>query len=880
MALVVFFGVPVEQKIYKVSKSYVRAWAKDHGYQKNFTQYSLTRQVLEYLITWDVLEPLEPLPNLIIDINFKNFSKLKEKRDNALERGILFPEDKIEVKTKIRTSNDTLKAKIRLKGDLNDHRAHKNKWSFRFKLKEQDYFQGMQRFSIQHPKARQYQSEPVTLQYFRNQGLLAPRYSFVNATLNGDYLGIMSVEENFSKDLLESQGRREGVIIHFSEDLLWQTSIEYGRMFSGSPFFGFKNNQINYYGNKQIQKSPKLKSDLKSAIGLLRGFSEGKLSSSQVFDVELMGRYLAACEIWGLSHPQSFRNIRFYFNPITYLLEPIVYDTNGVVRSPKDKLAERDPLHVELLKDPIILSSYISEIRKLATEYLSGKIKSQLKPLEQKLVQQLKQEFYLIDNMEWNYYEKRSEFLLSLSDEEFMIEGRKLRQSDDASETGIYPILAHAYIIMDELGTYLELSNAVPEDITITDIKWQNPQSNITKIFSPNTPFVKNMVIKGTPKYSSPQTLKLYFDEPLTSQPLSLIVSARLKDKNEIIKTTATPYFPALDAHPLPITNLQEQLSLHSFLKLGSDTNSLIIPEGSWQVSEPILIPQGYHLVIEPGTHISFANNISLISYGAIIAKGTSEKPIILSGMTTNGELAMWQGLAVMAPNDQSVLNYVTIKDTDGVNHADWALTGGTTFYQADIHINNSRFEHSTAEDAINFIESTFQFNQSIMIDMTSDAIDSDFSTGDIIGGNFSNIGHAGGGDAIDISGSTVSVTASTFHKIQDKALSIGEKSNLEGRDITITESGTGLASKDGSISIVSDITITNPVFAAMLAYMKKPQYGPAQIIATNVNMDNTENIIFAQSGNVIRIDEKQIEMKDLDVDLLYKTVMKKRALN
>jgi len=123
-------------------------------------------------------------------------------------------------------------------------------------------------------------------------------------------------------------------------------------------------------------------------------------------------------------------------------------------------------------------------------------------------------------------------------------------------------------------------------------------------------------------------------------------------------------------------------------------------------------------------------------------------------------------------------------------------------------------------------------------------------------------------------------VTDSIFREVQDKALSIGEKSNLVASGITITDSGTGLASKDGSISTISEMTVSNPLLAVMLAYMKKPQYGPAQINATELNINNSEDLIHAQTGNVIKIHGNQIEMKDIDVDVLYETVMQKRATN
>ena len=102
----------------------------------------------------------------------------------------------------IRYNNRSIKVKLRLKGDWTDHLEGK-KWSFRIHVKGKDQLFGMRRFSIQHPKVRGYYSEPLFMETLRHVGVLAPRYFFINVVINGDDLGIMALEEHFSKELLE-----------------------------------------------------------------------------------------------------------------------------------------------------------------------------------------------------------------------------------------------------------------------------------------------------------------------------------------------------------------------------------------------------------------------------------------------------------------------------------------------------------------------------------------------------------------------------------------------------------------------------------------------------------------------------------------------------
>ena len=123
----------------------------------------------------------------------------------------------------------------------------------------------------------------------------------------------------------------------------------------------------------------------------------------------------------GIYHPTSYRNIRFYFNPISYRLEPVIYDIALPVRAAMDELTHRETLFKELIKDPILFNVYLSEVRRLAIEMKDGMTRRQLEPYEDTLLAQLKSEYYLIDNMRWEDYLPRMDFLLSRSDDDFAL---------------------------------------------------------------------------------------------------------------------------------------------------------------------------------------------------------------------------------------------------------------------------------------------------------------------------------------------------------------------------------------------------------------------------------------------------------------------------
>ncbi len=70
------------------------------------------------------------LDNIEIKISKKGFEKIKRKRDQALDNGILITEDEDLINGLVRLNDDIdQKVELRLKGDWTDHLKHENKWS-------------------------------------------------------------------------------------------------------------------------------------------------------------------------------------------------------------------------------------------------------------------------------------------------------------------------------------------------------------------------------------------------------------------------------------------------------------------------------------------------------------------------------------------------------------------------------------------------------------------------------------------------------------------------------------------------------------------------------------------------------------------------------
>ena len=164
------------------------------------------------------LQKVEPIK---LDIKYKQYEKLQKKRNEAIKKGVLITSKNDYVKALLTDGQVKLDGEIRLKGDFVDHLSG-SKWSYRVKLKDDNTFLGMKKFSLQSPVTRNYLWEWVFHELLRNEGLPSLKYYFRPLIVNGNNLGVYAIEEHFDKILLESNGFKEAPILKFSEKLFWK----------------------------------------------------------------------------------------------------------------------------------------------------------------------------------------------------------------------------------------------------------------------------------------------------------------------------------------------------------------------------------------------------------------------------------------------------------------------------------------------------------------------------------------------------------------------------------------------------------------------------------------------------------------------------------
>ena len=202
--------------------------------------------------------------------------------------------------------------------------------------------------------------------------------------------------------------------------------------------------------------------------------------------------------------------------------------------------------------------------------------------------------------------------------------------------------------------------------------------------------------------------------------------------------------------------------------------------------------------------------------------------------------------------NDLNIVMKNLSKDNKNFSKKINGLTGCLTI--VDSKIKNLTFEahNFNCEDTLNLIRSEGNINYIKINNSVSDALDSDFSKLDI---NKIFIDDAGN-DCSDFSFGKYIIKQGEFKNCNDKAISIGEKSEMNIKNLIVSNSNIAVASKDSSQAKISNSKI-NGVRECYAAYKKKQEFSGGSIIVNNSTCLNFINNDLVDKYSSIQIKSK-----------------------
>ncbi|WP_422082730.1 hypothetical protein [Ulvibacterium sp.] len=789
------------------------------------------------------------LETFVIHFKEKEFNTIKEKRKRALKSTVLTTSDEDFVKAKISMAQDeSLKeVDIRLKGDWVDHLKDEKKWSFRIKMKDESTMFGMRKFSIQHPKTRNFLWEWLFNKVVKDNDIIGLRYDFLNTIIKVESgesirnidLGIMAFEESFDKILIENNERREGLILSFNESYMWsERNKSYNLNLPNSTWEREEDEpRIRVFNENKVLSTPHLLKQFNTAKGLIYELKKGNLKISEVFNIDRLTFFVALSNLFGARHGLAWHNIRFYYNPITSKFEPISFDSNS-----GNKL-----------------------------EYLTNYVYSDTDNLyEQKLIENLK----LVSNQDFiqriinKYGSELDDLLLNLGTEfntnlDFSI----LEYNSNFIKKQLSPAVSIITSVkdFDEARMVLDVRNLSKNfSISIKGLRKKGGKTLSKRVHNgsigPNETREIHVELEESfiNAFVSKKNKKGVFRYPKDLEKVKVVHAIPGMDYE--ILGDIVPFYE-FDPTFLKRHEASKHTATHEFVLKNETTKTVLLKKGKYNAKNDIVIPSGYKVVIEPGFNLDIMNGASFISYSTINGIGTKQDPIRFYSSDSSGK-----GVFVSGTDETSHLEYCYFTNLSNPGNDLWELSGAVNFHEADVRIANSIFEQNRCEDGLNIIRSNFSVDASRFKNTFSDAFDGDFVNGKVTNSSFINSGN----DGIDVSGSTLTIENVTIENSSDKAVSAGEASKISGSGVKIVGGEIGLVSKDLSKVVLDSVNIdgTRLGFAV---FQKKSEFGPGSIEVTNLTLLRKEqDYLVENNSRLILNDTLAITVSNKVIDKMY----------
>lgn len=849
------------------------------------------------------------LPVLRIELSPGAVASLERERNLALQRGLIVQSDDAMVDATVDFGDESMAALVRLKGDWIDH-VKSDKWSLRIELQEGAVL-GMTRFSIQAPFTRGGLTGWLMMEAARREGLLAPRGTFVNVEINGGNRGVYFLEEHFSKELLESQGRREGPIVRFDESTLWDTRLQYHTAFSGSgtprPVLsaGLPGAaEVGAFGEGRLSRIDSLNRQLDSALEKVRTLQEEMVAANdfydqsrrldalratqgkaveEIIDVRSTAAMHALATLFRREHGLYWHNMRFYHNPVRQRLEPIVFDaSSGGDRQDPFDVAGR--LFAQFLaSDRYQLELFGHLARMSRPEYLDS-FMADVGPQVDVFERAIKAEKAYLGR-------DAAEIFADLHEQQIYL----LELLNPPDPVNFDARWVHSETTDGLDGGFLEVdawaTTRVP--IIIEGFRFSNGRLVRAESARDGDAPVGTRLEGGRvllPLDGGRHTFRFPIDERLAALRRIEEEKAAARSTGAETPDTAMPaiqveYHTAASAasvsellalrrsesrwadeggRPKPPT-IEEALQRHEFLAYDTEVGELVVTAGDWRLTEDLVVPDRVPLRIEAGTRLAFEKTAALITTGPLRFEGTPNHRIVLESASPGDS---FDGIIVLDAPEESVWENVTVRRAGELHRAGWIMTGGVTFYHSPVRMTDCAFEDARGEDALNVFGCPLHLERVHVAGTFSDGVDGDFIEGDVLDCLFEGTA----ADAVDVSGSHLLVRGCRFNRIGDKCVSAGESSDVTVEDCVVSGASIGIASKDNASVAVRGFKGDGIINYALAAYTKKPEYGPSSIDAEGVEFGNCgRGLCLAQTGHEILINGQPMPTSEVDVGEMYR---------
>jgi hypothetical protein len=806
--------------------------------------------------------PVDDLPVLHFEIEPQAYDRMYQQWHASLRDGIPQIDERDWVQARVRFQGGSFPVSLWLKEETLEH-WRESKWSLRVVLPEGSTVLGMSSFLAQSPAVRRYLDEWLYVQSLRSAGILAPRYEYAHIWVNGEDWGVYALQEGMSEAFLASQERSGGVVVGVDDSLYGrqrarlahppQVSEDLARPPSQWPGLPY----VDVPHRTGMGVEPAVREQSTAALGLLRGFQSGQLTPSQVFDTSSVGRYIAHSHLWGARYGPWFGDERYYYHPPTSRLEPIGGDA-----WPLEHAYEHSPTLAQY-DDPAIAQSYVEEALRISQPEYLDRFQATYEDEYARYRAALSQEFPAAEvSPPWNMLGQRQELLFrSLHPQ------RTVDAYCKATETG-----AAVQLRVANLLTYPVVLDAVQAGDRSVEVQyeWVVPEHRALMHQAEAPGAVLRQMVEPVPRYVAldlPQSdiegLALP-DESLCSGALRLVTHiAGMSEPVVIDVAYEVPAEPPEASRPPPPT-VEQALTRHPFLSSSERPGFLELRPGDWEVDGDLVLPDGYGVLASQPVTLRFDPRAIFLANGPLLLHGSAEGAISLLPKDDH-----WAGIVVLDAGDEigSSLAYVTVRGTTGILREGWHVPGGVTFYDSPVVLSHCRFTDVLAQSALHIARTRFECVGTGFEFLSADGLRGDYVAGGVEGCTF----HDVLGNALDLSGSYVSVRDLDLSHVYGRGISAGGRSVVSVKGVQVGDAAVALSSHGMSHVDAVDVDVRRIGTAGLAAYAGDTGYGPASIRASGVAFHDDDVIeALAERGSSVTLEGNPVESGEIDLSSLY----------
>ncbi|MBW7874636.1 MAG: CotH kinase family protein [Candidatus Cloacimonetes bacterium] len=769
---------------------------------------------MDELRHFDVSPPL----HLNLEIAPQDMERLNVVRKKAKERGFLLKEEHFYVPAYASDWTTKVKALIRLKGDLSDH-WDSEQFSLRVDIQNRLTWNEYSQFSLQHPSTRHYLAAWMFQRHLKHEGILGVGAEFIRFTLNQNYMGVYLLEEHFSKAFLRNRNKEDGPILKLDEAPMWKEVFHFNDSTSGLLESEGKRERdirgagISVYGGGRFSEDLKIE-----ATNALYSLIHGIQSPSEVLDIEKMAKYLALLDLYGAGHAASWHNLRFYFDPKSKKLEPVGFDSDyqrmrhilGISGSwTQSPVPFPDPWLKLLFSDKALLSTYVKELNRLIG---SAAIQEFLALCDAELGEHLD-----IVREDW----ARFGF-----DEDVLMDNRSwiARQLDPIRLLDVWL----QEVSPQRLCFYYRSVFALPvriEGIEVEGLPYtglQRPLELSPRELGTRSPVLGPICQKAPGQFVFPpeSVLKAKVRARVIGHPQSKTV--------------------VLNRESPPVLQKDRPGQIPDWIQFSGHIAR--VKEGSYLLSEPLVLPDGISLHVDAGTEIRMQAQGLIVAQGPIHFHGEPDKTVkLINQDSPNG------GLLVINAQSLSTLKHVKFLGLEEPMFEGRSYTGGVSFSRSGFYMEETVFKQSRSQYALQVIRSSFDGNRVQIINSQFNGLAVDYSSGVLRQSDLT--GNASIG--ISVSGSQirlefVKVAGSAAHCVRAQ-----DNSELFVLDSGFLGCRLGLSAYDSTRVQLERVSFRDHE-VAISAFVSKEGYGVPEVFGRHLIMDSVKREAVSEEGALV----------------------------